>query len=40
MGPARLATDLLFARIDGDQAPPRTIVLPTELLDRGLAAPG
>ncbi|MBV1854695.1 LacI family DNA-binding transcriptional regulator [Catellatospora tritici] len=34
---ARQATQLLFARIDGDRTAPRTIVLPTELIDRGLA---
>ena len=32
---ARRATQLLFARIDGDRSRPRTVVLPTELLERG-----
>lgn len=35
---ARQATELLFARIDGDRSWPRTIVLPTQLVDRGLGA--
>jgi LacI family transcriptional regulator len=33
---ARTATELLFRRIDGDRSWPRTVVLPTELLARGL----
>ena len=33
---ARTAADLLFQRVAGDRAWPRTIVLPTELVDRGL----
>jgi LacI family transcriptional regulator len=36
--PARLgrtAAELLFARLDGDSAPPRHVVMPTELVPRG-----
>ncbi|WP_433619376.1 LacI family DNA-binding transcriptional regulator [Dactylosporangium sp. CA-139114] len=33
---ARTATELLFRRIDGDRSWPRTVVLPTELVARGL----
>ncbi|WP_426514813.1 LacI family DNA-binding transcriptional regulator [Dactylosporangium sp. McL0621] len=33
---ARTATELLFRRIDGDRSWPRTVVLPTELVERGL----
>jgi LacI family transcriptional regulator len=31
----RKAAELLFARLDGDDAPPRRVVLPTRLLERG-----
>ncbi|GAB4059048.1 LacI family DNA-binding transcriptional regulator [Catellatospora paridis] len=37
---ARRAAQLLFARIDGDRSRPRTVVLPTELIERGLTAAG
>jgi LacI family transcriptional regulator, galactose operon repressor len=30
----RRAADLLFARLSGDESPPRRIVLPTELVVR------
>ncbi|GAA3451748.1 LacI family DNA-binding transcriptional regulator [Dactylosporangium matsuzakiense] len=33
---ARTATELLFRRIDGDRSWPRTVTLPTELVERGL----
>jgi LacI family transcriptional regulator len=33
---ARAATELLFRRIDGDRSWPRTVVLPTELVARGV----
>jgi LacI family transcriptional regulator len=33
---ARTAAELLFQRVAGDRAWPRTIVLPTELIERGL----
>lgn len=35
---ARTATELLFGRIDGDRSWPRTVVLPTELVPRGISA--
>ncbi|MEV4757231.1 LacI family DNA-binding transcriptional regulator [Micromonospora sp. NPDC049559] len=35
----RIAAELLFARIGGDRSLPRTIVLPTELVRRGLPRP-
>lgn len=35
---ARAAAELLFRRIDGDQSWPRTVVLPTELVARGISA--
>jgi len=34
---ARTAAELLFERIHGGQTPPRTVVLPTQLLERGLS---
>ncbi|GII55924.1 LacI family transcriptional regulator [Planotetraspora thailandica] len=34
---ARAAAELLFRRIEGDRSWPRTVVLPTELVARGLA---
>jgi len=34
---ARTAAELLFERIHGGQTPPRTVVLPTHLLERGLS---
>ena len=36
---ARTAAELLFARIAGERSWPRTIVLPTELVERGLSRP-
>jgi LacI family transcriptional regulator len=39
----RAAAELLFARLDGDRSPARTVVVPTRLIRRGsgeLAAPG
>jgi LacI family transcriptional regulator len=33
---ARTAADLLFARVAGDRAAPRTVTLPTSLVERGL----
>ncbi|MFG2045069.1 LacI family DNA-binding transcriptional regulator [Dactylosporangium sp. NPDC048998] len=35
---ARAATELLFRRIDGDRSWPRAVVLPTELVARGISA--
>ena len=31
----RLAATMLFARIDGDRSPARTVVVPTRLIARG-----
>ena len=31
----KAATDLLFARLDGDNSPPRRVVLPVRLVPRG-----
>ncbi|MEP6893859.1 MAG: substrate-binding domain-containing protein, partial [Gaiellaceae bacterium] len=38
----RSAAELLFARLDGDSAPARHVVIPTRLVERGsgeIAAP-
>jgi LacI family transcriptional regulator len=37
---ARTAAELLFQRVGGDRSWPRTIVLPTTLVQRGLRLPG
>ena len=37
---ARQAVELLFDRIKGGRSWPRTVVLPTTLIDRGLPAKG
>jgi LacI family transcriptional regulator len=34
-GLGRTAAELLFARLGGDDAPSRHVVLPTELIERG-----
>jgi len=31
----RVAAELLFARVDGDTSPPKRVVLPTTLIERG-----
>jgi LacI family transcriptional regulator len=36
----RQAAGLLFRRIDGDSAPPRRVVIPTRLIQRGSGEPG
>jgi LacI family transcriptional regulator len=36
---ARTAAHLLFARVCGDRRPPRTVTLPTHLVERGLTFP-
>jgi LacI family transcriptional regulator len=41
-GVGRAAAEVLFARLDGDRGPTRTVVLPTTLIARGSGeiAPG
>ncbi len=34
-GLGRAAAELIFARLDGDDAPPRRVVLPTRMIERG-----